>query len=463
MTTTTEQMREALQYVFDKMYVDNNTGNWALESDFDDNVLHSALAAAPAPTDDECKTIVKRIWGMLGSPSYEQLAGRSIYDLISELQSSAATAPQLEAAQPAPVPVAQAIADYLKSNAFKHVPLPDQAGAEVGFGHGYAFALNTHQVAAPAQQEQAPNNYHDAYRGARDDMQEWKKRALEAEESCRRLTQVLNEQNGPTLMGEPFLKQAPQPMTLSDEDLTNIKRALDYLRNSGGSNSEKKRWADSFERAISITQGVQPMTDEQLQVAINTCRDVTTTGRFAAGVDPVRWVEQLQAHLESVTQPAQKDLMAVLQHVLDADSAHVSDTMKDIVRHEIAGLLSRHPAQPVNPVAYAVFDGNEPVYCASYSTACQEHINDAINEFHVEGAEKWRVVPLYAAPVSQDIASLKEQNAELVKDAERYRWLREHGIDWLNEQTLIDLDYKKSELDSAIDAEIASAHQENKQ
>lgn len=324
------------------------------------NFPPAALAAAPAPTDDECKTIVKRIWGMLGSPSYEQLARRSIYDLISELQSSAAPAPQLEAAQPAPVPVAQAIADYLKSNAFKHVPLPDQAGAEVGFGHGYAFALNTHQVAAPAQ--------------------------------------------------------APQPMT-----------------------------------------------DEQLQVAINTCRDVTTTGRFAAGVDPVRWVEQLQAHLESVTQPAQKDLMAVLQHVLDADSAHVSDTMKDIVRHEIAGLLSRHPAQPVNPVAYAVFDGNEPVYCASYSTACQEHINDAINEFHVEGAEKWRVVPLYAAPVSQDIASLKEQNAELVKDAERYRWLREHGIDWLNEQTLIDLDYKKSELDSAIDAEIASAHQENKQ
>lgn len=33
--------------------------------------------------------IVARIWKQLGSPTYEQLAGRSIYDLIEELKSRA--------------------------------------------------------------------------------------------------------------------------------------------------------------------------------------------------------------------------------------------------------------------------------------------------------------------------------------------------------------------------------------
>jgi uncharacterized protein YodC (DUF2158 family) len=36
-----------------------------------------------------------------------------------------------------------------------------------------------------------------------------------------------------------------------------------------------------------------------IDVAINSCRDVTTLGRFASSVDPVRWVEELQAHLET--------------------------------------------------------------------------------------------------------------------------------------------------------------------
>lgn len=33
------------------------------------------------------REIVSRIWAQLGNPSYEELGGRSIYDLISELQS----------------------------------------------------------------------------------------------------------------------------------------------------------------------------------------------------------------------------------------------------------------------------------------------------------------------------------------------------------------------------------------
>jgi hypothetical protein len=47
----------------------------------------------------------------------------------------------------------------------------------------------------------------DAYVGAREDLAVWKKRALEAEESCRRMTAALNAENGPTFMGEPVSAQ----------------------------------------------------------------------------------------------------------------------------------------------------------------------------------------------------------------------------------------------------------------
>jgi len=60
---------------------------------------------------------------------------------------------------------------------------------------------------APCEGE--ANNYHDAYRGAREDLMEWKKRALEAEESCRRMIAALNAENGPTFMGEPVIAAQP--------------------------------------------------------------------------------------------------------------------------------------------------------------------------------------------------------------------------------------------------------------
>ncbi len=43
----------------------------------------------------ECKALkstVTRIWSMLGNPSYEELAGRSIFDMIAELQKKAQSA-----------------------------------------------------------------------------------------------------------------------------------------------------------------------------------------------------------------------------------------------------------------------------------------------------------------------------------------------------------------------------------
>lgn len=56
----------------------------------------------------------------------------------------------------------------------------------------------------------------DAYCGAREDLAIWKRRALEAEEKLRaestvsaRLVSELNDQNGPTHMGEPARKRKP--------------------------------------------------------------------------------------------------------------------------------------------------------------------------------------------------------------------------------------------------------------
>lgn len=49
----------------------------------------------------------------------------------------------------------------------------------------------------------------DAYRGAREDMEIWKKRALEAEATIRRMCAEFNTENGPMHMGEPILKAHP--------------------------------------------------------------------------------------------------------------------------------------------------------------------------------------------------------------------------------------------------------------
>ncbi|MGE0714794.1 MAG: hypothetical protein AB7P02_05075 [Alphaproteobacteria bacterium] len=56
--------------------------------------LRALLSAAE--TAKEQHDIVARIWKQLGSPIYEQLAGRSIHDLIDEMKRAASTAEQRE-------------------------------------------------------------------------------------------------------------------------------------------------------------------------------------------------------------------------------------------------------------------------------------------------------------------------------------------------------------------------------
>lgn len=73
---------------------------------------------------------------------------------------------------------------------------------------GYAEAVYAH--AAPVSEVKAQGEYGDAYQGAREDLAIWKRRALEAEKALQeeriiteRLGNALNEENGPTFMGEP--------------------------------------------------------------------------------------------------------------------------------------------------------------------------------------------------------------------------------------------------------------------
>ena len=47
---------------------------------------------------------------------------------------------------------------------------------------------------------------------------------------------------------------------------------------------------------------------------------------------------------------------------------------------------------------FCVFDGDNPVFEATWESACHEHINDAINQYGIDGADKWTVRPLYRLP-----------------------------------------------------------------
>ncbi len=56
----------------------------------------------------EERAIVSRIWAQLGGHSYEELAGRSIFDLIEELKTQAASTIDARDAFPAPLPIERA-------------------------------------------------------------------------------------------------------------------------------------------------------------------------------------------------------------------------------------------------------------------------------------------------------------------------------------------------------------------
>lgn len=55
--------------------------------------------------------------------------------------------------------------------------------------------------------------------------------------------------------------------------------------------------------APTVLVNAMKRAEEGIQMAVNTCRDVTSLGRFSNGVDPVRWVQALEDHLKSLQWP----------------------------------------------------------------------------------------------------------------------------------------------------------------
>lgn len=56
-------------------------------------------------------------------------------------------------------------------------------------------------------------------------------------------------------------------------------------------------------------------------------------------------------------------------------------------------------AEKQEPAFFVVVDETgSPEYTALWPEFCHEHINTALNEYLIDGVEKWKVVPVYTAP-----------------------------------------------------------------
>ncbi|HID1693462.1 TPA: hypothetical protein ACXGI0_002191 [Klebsiella pneumoniae] len=135
-----------------------------------------------------------------------------IWSVITDIERN--IAPLYRHAQPVPVvsadllhSAASAIEDLLTTK--------DRTGAGVWFD--LPFKLRSAANAQPAPV--VNGEYGDAYQGAREDLAIWKRRALEAEESVRRLEQIndhlVKEAQGESRMGEPVIAQ-PAPVVPQD-------------------------------------------------------------------------------------------------------------------------------------------------------------------------------------------------------------------------------------------------------
>ncbi|MHB2490302.1 hypothetical protein ACYBR6_05545 [Klebsiella pneumoniae] len=110
--------------------------------------------------------------------------------------------------------------------------------AEDGFlKHGESKELARMALAAMDSEPVESGEYGDAYQGAREDLAIWKRRALEAEESVRRLEQIndhlVKEAQGESRMGEPVIAQ-PAPVVPENCVTVEHRRVIEMLLNVCG-------------------------------------------------------------------------------------------------------------------------------------------------------------------------------------------------------------------------------------
>lgn len=80
----------------------------------------------------------------------------------------------------------------------------------------------------------------------------------------------------------------------------------------------------------------------------------------------------------------------------------------------------------VKPLWLVIDEQGYPIHCGSYKEGCNEHINDAINDYQLEEAVHWKVIE--ATPIEPNTITITAaEYAKLKEDAERMNWLSNGG------------------------------------
>lgn len=194
--------RERLEALANAEYCKSNPGAWLLGLKEVNELARMALAAmeGESHTDDELSNL---LWYSQeatchSDPNYscefQRLATPGLVaGIILELQERRKAAMDGE-------PVAEVLSN-----------LPGNDTSTIDRALPVGTQLYRHAQPAPV----VNGEYGDAYQGAREDLAIWKRRALEAEESVRRLEQIndhlVKEAQGESRMGEPVIAQ-PAPV-----------------------------------------------------------------------------------------------------------------------------------------------------------------------------------------------------------------------------------------------------------
>lgn len=175
------------------------------------------------------------------------------------------------------------------------------------------FGGRVHIKALRVTSQPAPvvnGEYGDAYQGAREDLAIWKRRALEAEESVRRLEQIndhlVKEAQGESRMGEPVIAQPAPVVPVGIEHLRSIVADPRLL-------PRRKEWIGGQQYSYVLLEEVEAIVDEACRAAM------LQELKKSAGTEAIcRSDENVQVlHTKS---PAQSDCCPAQNHVFPAQN-----------------------------------------------------------------------------------------------------------------------------------------------
>lgn len=117
--------------------------------------------------------------------------------------------------------------------------------------------------------------------------------------------------------------------------------------------------------------------------------------------------DSLAHHLNRQKQwkDAMRDKMRALENQLAIERRHNERATNYLQDHRDALEDQLAAAQGQEPVAWLVFDEyGLPSHATIEKSMAHEHITDALQEHGITEAAKWKVKPVYAAPIPQQVA-----------------------------------------------------------